>query len=180
MRITSFKTLLQRAIDALARRRSGNNTSAQKRRGRRGERLAARYLERHGYVIWRVNWRVRQGELDIIALDRNTLVFIEVKTRSPRSARIVSPVEAVDDDKCLRLSRTAHHFIRRYEPQIRRRRLRRLRFDIIAITLPSYPWHHPAIVHLQNTVPQLEAELCPFWKGRRGFRRGILVPGAPS
>ena len=51
--------------------------------GRRGEDLAARYVERFGWAVLARNWRCRYGELDIIAADADrTVVFVEVKTRS--------------------------------------------------------------------------------------------------
>ena len=49
--------------------------------GRRGEALAAEYLRSRGYGIIATNWRCRQGELDLIAVDGSTLVFVEVRTR---------------------------------------------------------------------------------------------------
>ena len=49
--------------------------------GRRGEEAAVRLLLAKGYTILARNWRVRSGELDIVARDGRTLVFVEVKTR---------------------------------------------------------------------------------------------------
>ncbi len=50
--------------------------------GRTGERLARDHLEEAGYRIIESNYRTRAGEIDLIAIDREFLVFIEVKTRS--------------------------------------------------------------------------------------------------
>jgi putative endonuclease len=55
-------------------------TDARKSLGRRGEQLAAEHLERLGWVIVTRNHHTRFGELDIVALDGETLVFAEVKT----------------------------------------------------------------------------------------------------
>jgi putative endonuclease len=55
-------------------------TDARKSLGRRGEQLAAEHLERLGWVIVARNHHTRFGELDIVALDGETLVFAEVKT----------------------------------------------------------------------------------------------------
>ncbi len=61
------------------------------RLGSRGERLAAGFLRSKGYVILARNWRIRAGELDLVARDGETLVFVEVKTlHRPRNFR---PVE---------------------------------------------------------------------------------------
>lgn len=49
--------------------------------GRRGEEAAVRLLLAKGYTILARNWRIRSGELDIVARDGRTLVFVEVKTR---------------------------------------------------------------------------------------------------
>lgn len=49
--------------------------------GRQGEMLAAAHLERKGYGIIAKNWRCAAGEIDLIAVDGSTLVFVEVRTR---------------------------------------------------------------------------------------------------
>ncbi len=71
--------------------------------GRRGEQLAADYLERAGLRILDRNWRCEAGELDIVALERRVLVICEVKTRS--GLRYGSPLEAVSQRKRARLRR---------------------------------------------------------------------------
>ena len=50
--------------------------------GKLGEDLACRYLQNQGYKILERNFEARQGEIDIIALDKSEIIFIEVKTRS--------------------------------------------------------------------------------------------------
>jgi len=54
--------------------------SATQKTGAEGEALAAGYLEKEGWTVLSRNWRTRRGEIDIIALEADTLVFIEVKT----------------------------------------------------------------------------------------------------
>jgi putative endonuclease len=73
--------------------------------GRRGEQLAADYLEQAGLRILDRNWRCETGELDIVALDQRVLVVCEVKTRS--GVRYGSPLEAVSHRKRVRLRRLA-------------------------------------------------------------------------
>lgn len=73
-----------------------------------GEEAAARHLEAAGYRIVCRNYRCRLGELDIVAWDGPTLVFVEVKTRRGRGA---CPEEAVDGWKRARLARLARHFL---------------------------------------------------------------------
>ncbi|HET6497654.1 MAG TPA: YraN family protein [Coriobacteriia bacterium] len=76
---------------------------------RRGEDAAAAYLERIGMTVTDRNWRCRSGEVDIVALDDATLVFVEVKTR--RSLSAGQPEEAVSPTKQRRLVRVARHYL---------------------------------------------------------------------
>ena len=78
-------------------------------RGRKGERIACRFLLKQGFDILARRYRSRSGELDIIAYEGDTLVFIEVKTRS--SAAFGEPWEFVDWQKQQILRRTAEDFI---------------------------------------------------------------------
>jgi len=71
--------------------------------GRRGEDVAARYLRRLGYVIVARGHRDSIGELDLVAVDGRTVVFIEVKTRTSHDAG--HPADAVDEAKQRRLRR---------------------------------------------------------------------------
>ncbi|MEK6776461.1 MAG: YraN family protein [bacterium] len=77
--------------------------------GRIGERKAARYLRKLGFVILATNYRTPLGEIDIIAREDNTLAFVEVKTRS--SGDYGLPQEAVDHRKQHKLCRMAHAFL---------------------------------------------------------------------
>lgn len=75
--------------------------------GAQGEKLAARYLERLGLEIVQRNWRCSHGELDLVAFDRekDTLVFVEVKTRS--GLGFGAPLEAITYAKARRLYQLA-------------------------------------------------------------------------
>ncbi len=77
--------------------------------GQRGEDAAAAYLERVGMTVVERNWRCVSGEADVVALDGETLVIVEVKTR--RSDAAGSPEEAVSPTKQKRLSRIARHYV---------------------------------------------------------------------
>ena len=94
--------------------------------GRRGERAAEKYLKRNGYRIVARNFRAAGAEIDIVAMDGETLVFVEVKTRRSRDAG--APEEAVDERKQLRMRRAAEAFSVRY-----RVGEKDLRFDIVAV-----------------------------------------------
>jgi putative endonuclease len=73
--------------------------------GRLGEQLAADFLERSDLRILDRNWRCPDGEIDIVALERRTLVICEVKTRS--SGRYGMPLEAISARKRVRLRKLA-------------------------------------------------------------------------
>ena len=94
--------------------------------GRRGERAAEKYLRRVGYRIVERNFRAAGAEIDIVAMDGETLVFVEVKTRRSRDAG--APEEAVDERKQKQIRRAAEIFARRYRADEVT-----MRFDIIAI-----------------------------------------------
>jgi putative endonuclease len=96
--------------------------------GQLGEQIAARYLEARGFEILARNLRSRLGEIDLIAQDGPTLVFVEVKTRRGRPAD--PPQAGVDARKRTRLARLALDYLAREW-------LRDLacRFDVVAVTL---------------------------------------------
>lgn len=94
--------------------------------GRRGEQIAARHLRRCGYRILERNFRAAGAEIDLVAADRGTLVFVEVKTRS--SPAFGTPAEAVDERKAARIHRAAGIYLRRVHAADRP-----TRFDLVAI-----------------------------------------------
>lgn len=73
--------------------------------GRDGEQAAVTYLESHGFRILDRNWRCAEGEIDIVAVERQTFVVCEVKTRS--GTRYGTPLEAVGRVKRARLRKLA-------------------------------------------------------------------------
>ncbi len=77
--------------------------------GRWGEEEAARFLKRQGMKILERNLRTPVGEIDIVARDRKTLAFVEVKTR--RSASYGSPQEAVGTAKQRQIIRSAQWYL---------------------------------------------------------------------
>lgn len=80
-----------------------------RRRGDRGEDAAARYLESRGLRVVERNWRHRQWELDLICRDRDTVVFVEVKTR--RAGGLGSPADGLTRAKRARLVRAAGAYL---------------------------------------------------------------------
>lgn len=97
--------------------------------GARGERLAAEWLSKQGYTILKRNLVIGRDEIDLLALapDRQTIVLVEVKTRTGRH---VSPETAVNQKKQFRIMRAASKLQR-----FRQYRDAPLRFDVIAIVM---------------------------------------------
>lgn len=77
--------------------------------GQLGEKLACDFLKKKGYEILDQNYRTRCGEIDIVAREGDTLVFVEVKTRTNRMFGL--PEEAIDARKQHKLSMTAEHYL---------------------------------------------------------------------
>jgi putative endonuclease len=94
--------------------------------GKAGEEMAIYYLKQNGYSILEVNFKVRKLEIDIIAMDKDELVIIEVKTRS--EDEILSPELAVTKKKQNNLISAAHAYITSRNLDVN------TRFDIITIT----------------------------------------------
>ena len=101
--------------------------SAKLRRGGEGERAAAKFLEGRGYRILASNYRTRLGEIDLIADDRGTLVFIEVKVRG--TDVFGGPAMAITLAKQARIARLAQQYV-----SGRRLEERPCRFDAVLIT----------------------------------------------
>lgn len=78
--------------------------------GDKGEQSAAMYLTKHGYTIIATKYRTKTGEIDIIAKDKECLVFVEVKTR--RSTLYGLPAEAVNFRKQQKIINTALCFLK--------------------------------------------------------------------
>ncbi len=97
--------------------------------GQRGENMAARHLRNQGYKIIERNFRCEVGEVDIIARDGKTLVFVEVKTRAYDDP---TPEDQVNEVKRHQLTKAARFYLSRYgTPQPP------ARFDVVAIVWPT-------------------------------------------
>ena len=103
-------------------------TLARQQLGKRGEHLAVEELERRGYSILARRYRTRCGEIDIVAEEGDTLVFVEVKARE--TAEFGTAAEAVTPDKMRRVVRMAEDYLMRHQVVDRP-----CRFDVVAIML---------------------------------------------
>lgn len=108
--------------------------------GNIGEKISSIYLEEQGYLILKRNFRCRQGEIDIVAKDKDEFVFIEVKTRSSINYGI--PREAVDGYKKKHILKATKYYLHKnnlYNEFIR--------FDVIEIYLRKNKYK---LNHLKN------------------------------
>ncbi len=97
--------------------------------GPRGENVAAKFLRNQGFKILLRNFRCGVGEIDIIARDGKTIVFVEVKTRTDDDP---TPEEQVNNIKRHQITKAARFYLGRYgvpQPPAR--------FDVVAIVWPS-------------------------------------------
>ena len=99
------------------------------RRGASGEKLACRFLRRNGYKILHRNFKGHSGgEIDVVCRERDTLVFVEVKTRTRED--FGRPIEAVNRQKQRQISRGALAWLRMLDnPEIL------FRFDVVEVVI---------------------------------------------
>jgi putative endonuclease len=109
--------------------------------GRRGEHLAAEYLQALGFAIIDRNWRCTDGEIDLVARDGDETVFVEVKTRA--GLGFGHPFEAITARKLARLRRLASQWCRAH-PDV----TGLVRIDAVAVVAPR--GEGPTIEHLSR------------------------------
>lgn len=107
--------------------RRGTRGASTVARGKQGEERACEHLRALGYRIVERNFRCKLGELDIIARDGATLVFIEVRSRA--DSRHGTPLETVTGPKQRRIVQVASYYL-----STRRPRFDACRFDVVGIT----------------------------------------------
>lgn len=108
--------------------------------GKEGEEIAEGYLKKKGFRMVERNYRCRGGEVDLIALDRRVIVFVEVKARN--DASFGSPLESVHPRKQQRMTRAALIFLSEHKLHHRD-----ARFDVVGI---SFAGGAPVVEHIQN------------------------------
>lgn len=110
--------------------------------GNKSERLAADHLRANGYTILVRNWRNSLGEVDLIARKGDTIIFVEVRSRSDETTEIAAL--SVDNAKQLKIARTALSFLRQCQLLDCM-----ARFDVIAICWPRNSTA-PILDHLEG------------------------------
>ena len=116
-------------------------SSARDELGRQGEEEAARQLKSLGYRIVGRRERVLRGDIDIVALDGRTVVFVEVRSKSDTAHG--HPAETVGPQKQRRIAELAAAYIRRHRLEDQS-----VRIDVVAVTFPAAG--KPVVEHYQN------------------------------
>jgi len=113
--------------------------------GLRGERWAAKFLRRQGYQIVARGQRTRTGEIDLVAVEGRTLVFVEVRTRS--SVDHGTALDTIGPEKQRRVTRAALGYLKRFGLLGQA-----TRFDVVALTWPVEA-REPTVEHVRDAFP---------------------------
>ena len=124
-----------------------------------GEWIAEQQLRALGHKILARRLRLKKGEIDLISIEKNTLVICEVKTRTKQSQDYKSGLDAVDEVKLKRLRTLAHIVLRKYSLACKRIGVLYYRIDVIEVIIPSL-----LLKHSQEVVSQVVA--FEDWKKR--------------
>lgn len=108
--------------------------------GNRGERLAVKFLRRQGYKILERNFRLKSGEIDVIAKDGDQIVFVEVKTRSSNNQEFLRA--SINRAKERRIAKTASYYLGKEKYHGLKGR-----FDVVLIVNNN---GRPNIEHIKN------------------------------
>ena len=108
--------------------------------GKQGEDIAALFLKDKGFEIISRNYRQKSGEIDIICFDRDTVVFVEVKTR--KTTQYGDPLEAVNRRKQHQISITALDYLSRHNLLDKP-----ARFDVVGVLISTGA---PQITHIRD------------------------------
>jgi len=112
--------------------------------GRKGESIAAEYLEKQGYIVLERNFRTPYGEIDLICKQANVIIFVEVKSRTNRS--LGPPEISITSRKAEHLRCAAEHFIQQHTELTNDWR-------IDAVTILIRPGiSPPSIDHFENII----------------------------
>ncbi len=110
--------------------------------GLKGEQIAQKYLRKKGYKILATNYQCAFGELDLIAKEKDCLVFCEVKTRS--AGMVATPQESVTPKKQQKMIKTAHFWLMEHPQE------GPMRFDVLAVSPDALGrW---TVEHLENVI----------------------------
>ena len=112
---------------------------------KRYEEQVAEYLKMHGFMLLAQNFRCRQGEVDLIGIHEECLVFVEVKYR--KNSSVGMPEEAVNTLKQQRICRVSDYYRLTHPWESERQ----IRYDVVAICGDQFLWHKNAFVYQQKS-----------------------------
>ena len=112
--------------------------------GDKGENLVTEYLRKEGFVISARNYSCRYGEIDIVAENNELILFVEVKTRSEKSAEYIKPYESVNGAKQQRIIATAEYYI------VSNRVLLQPRFDVAEVVVLGDDFKTATLNYIEN------------------------------
>ncbi|NLM00587.1 MAG: YraN family protein [Treponema sp.] len=113
--------------------------------GKEGEKKAVIFLQNTGYEIIETNWQVRTGEIDIIALKNDTLVFVEVKSLPNGNTELLQHVLGkIKQKKIIETAKRFLDFNRKYSNSY-------IRFDVLVVDMPGLEPVH----HIENAFSEL-------------------------
>lgn len=137
--------LLYEFADRIRMRGRTRRMTAEHALGRQAEDLAHRYLQRAGIVIVARNYRSSGGtaEIDLVGWDKNTLVFVEVKSRQNEDHG--APDRAVGSEKWVHIVRAARDYARHASTP-----WQSVRFDIVNVVFTT----PPTVTHLRDALPR--------------------------
>lgn len=110
-----------------------------RKQGASYEEIAASYLKEQGIKIIKKNYRIRQGEVDLIGEDTSHLIFIEIKYR--KTAKFGEPFEAVSLLKQKKICKAAEHYLLKYGTK------KQIRYDVVSILGEHISWYRNAFYH---------------------------------
>jgi putative endonuclease len=110
--------------------------------GRKGESLAASYLRDLGWEVLERNYRTRLGEIDLVCRNHDTIVFVEVKTRT--SSEVARPDQSVTQRKQAKLRRLVEEYLVKHNLEYSD-----VRFDVLGVTLSH---NRPEFEHIVGAL----------------------------
>ena len=113
-----------------------------------GEKASRKYLKKNGYKIVAKNYNTKYGEIDIVAENKNYIVFVEVKTR--KSFKFSRAIESVNKSKRIKIIKTAYCYLEENPTS------KQPRFDIAEVLIDSY--NKPHITYHENSFDVEECD----------------------
>ncbi len=117
--------------------------------GKLGEKLATKYLKAKGYKLFARNWKCRVGEIDLILIDNNELVFVEVKARIYSLTAEKYLLDNIDRRKKLKLATLANIYLKQ-----KRITDRKHRFDVLGVLISPKDFKAVSFKHLAGAIEQ--------------------------